>query len=101
MMPHYFNQVKRKKVNGPSAAVIRYDESGGAPTVVAQGSGQLAAKIIELADKHNIHMEEDETLLSSLLDVDLGESVPPQLYSVIAEILILIEEMEKYPGKDF
>ncbi|OCA89015.1 EscU/YscU/HrcU family type III secretion system export apparatus switch protein [Pseudobacillus wudalianchiensis] len=95
MMPKYFNQVSRKRMNGPSAAVIRYDEGSDTPTVVAQGKGQLAAKIIELANKHNIHMEEDESLLSNLLDIDLGDSIPPQLYTAIAEILILIEEMEK------
>ncbi|KIL42983.1 EscU/YscU/HrcU family type III secretion system export apparatus switch protein [Jeotgalibacillus campisalis] len=95
MMPHYFNQAARKKVNGPSAAVIRYDENGGSPSVVAQGSGALGKRIIELAQQHNVHLEEDESLLANLLDIDLGDSIPPQLYSVIAEMLILIEEMEK------
>ncbi|MDG5471597.1 EscU/YscU/HrcU family type III secretion system export apparatus switch protein [Jeotgalibacillus sp. ET6] len=95
MMPHYFNQIARKKTSGPSAAVIRYDENGGAPSVVAQGSGALAQRIIELAQEHNVHLEEDESLLANLLDIDLGDSIPPQLYSVIAEMLILIEEMEK------
>ncbi len=40
-------------------------------------------------------MQEDPGLLENLLDMDLGDNVPPQLYSVIAEILLLIEEMEK------
>lgn len=92
----YFNQKKRKEVNGPSAAVIKYDEkSGSAPQVVAQGKGQVAQQIIELAKKNHIHMQEDSTLVSNLLDMDLGDNVPPQLYSVMAEILLLIEEMEK------
>ncbi|RDI40125.1 EscU/YscU/HrcU family type III secretion system export apparatus switch protein [Falsibacillus pallidus] len=96
MMPHYFNQKNKRAMNGPTAAVIRYDEGeGGSPTVVAQGSGVLAAKIIELAKQHNIQMQEDESLVKHLLDIDLGDNIPPQLYSVIAEILLLIEEMEK------
>ncbi|OMP65809.1 EscU/YscU/HrcU family type III secretion system export apparatus switch protein [Domibacillus epiphyticus] len=89
----YYNQINRRKMNGPSAAVIRYEE-GSAPTVVAQGKGALAAKILELAGQHGIPMEQDSSLLSELLDIDLGDSIPPQLYSVIAEMLILIEEME-------
>jgi flagellar biosynthesis protein len=93
-MMSYYNGIKRRQINGPSAAVIRYDESSdGTPTVVAQGSGSVAAQIIELAKKHNIQMQEDETLVQNLLDIDLGDNVPPQLYAVIAEILILIEEM--------
>lgn len=96
MNRQYFNQKNRKQINGPSAAVIRFDEhAGSSPTVVAQGRGQLAAKIIELAKKHNVQMEEDAVLVQNLLDIDLGDNIPPQLYSVMAEILLMIEEMEK------
>ncbi|WNS75094.1 EscU/YscU/HrcU family type III secretion system export apparatus switch protein [Bacillus sp. DTU_2020_1000418_1_SI_GHA_SEK_038] len=96
MNRQYFNQKNRKQINGPSAAVIRFDEqTGSSPTVVAQGRGQLASKIIELAKKHNVQMEEDAVLVQNLLDIDLGDNIPPQLYSVMAEILLMIEEMEK------
>lgn len=96
MNQQYFNQINRKKLNGPSAAVLRYDEEQGkAPSMIAHGSGQVARKIIELAQQNNIHMQEDSSLVANLLDVDLGDGVPPQLYAVIAEIFILIEEMEK------
>lgn len=92
----YYNHKKRKDINGPQAAVIRYDEENGkAPIVVASGKGQVAQQIIELAQKNNIHMQEDSSLVANLLDMDLGENIPPQLYSVMAEILLLIEEMEK------
>ncbi|RDE36294.1 flagellar biosynthesis protein FlhS [Parageobacillus thermoglucosidasius] len=96
MIQKYFNQKKRKEINGPTAAVIRYDEeTGKSPTVVAQGTGYVAKKIIELAKQHNVHIQEDPLLVQNLLDLDLGDSIPPQLYAVIAEILILIEEIEK------
>jgi flagellar biosynthesis protein len=92
----YFNQKKRKIINGPSAAVIKYDEAQGkAPSIVAQGTGQVAQRIIEMAKQNNIRLQEDTTLVQNLLDVDLGDSVPPQLYGVIAEIFILLEEIDK------
>ncbi|WP_394234947.1 EscU/YscU/HrcU family type III secretion system export apparatus switch protein [Niallia oryzisoli] len=92
----YYNQKKRKDINGPQAAVIKYDEENGkSPIVVASGKGQVAQQIIELAQKNNIHMQEDSSLVANLLDMDLGDNIPPQLYSVMAEILLLIEEMEK------
>ncbi|UTR09508.1 EscU/YscU/HrcU family type III secretion system export apparatus switch protein [Evansella sp. LMS18] len=91
----HFNHIKRRAERGPSAAAIRYDEQAGEqPKLVAQGSGAVAEKIIELASKEGIPLEEDADLLSVLLDIDLGENVPPQLYSVMAEILLLIQEME-------
>ncbi len=95
-MNHYFfNSKKRKQVNGPSAAVIKYDqESGKVPTVVAQGTGYVAQKIIEAAKQNHIHLQEDSALIENLLQIDLGDSVPPQLYEVIAEIFVLLEKIE-------
>lgn len=96
MRTQYFNQKNRKQINGPSAAVLRFNEQEDkAPIVVAQGRGQLAQKIIELAKQHDVKMEEDSSLVQNLLDIDLGDNIPPQLYSVMAEILLMIEEMEK------
>jgi flagellar biosynthesis protein len=92
----FSNQIKRKNLNGQAAAVIRYNEdSGQAPTVVAQGKGDVARQIMSLAQQHEIPMQEDHSLIGELLDMDLGESIPPQLYAVMAEILLLIEELEK------
>jgi flagellar biosynthesis protein len=91
----YFNQKRKKERNGPSAAVIRYEEGDRAPTVVAHGRGYVAEKIIELAKQNHIPIEEDVSLVQQLLDIDLGENIPPQLYAVIAEILVLIEKIEK------
>ncbi|EZP75133.1 hypothetical protein H839_16573 [Parageobacillus genomosp. 1] len=91
----YFNQKRKKEQNGPSAAVIRYEEGDRAPTVVAHGRGYVAEKIIELAKQNHIPIEEDVSLVQQLLDIDLGENIPPQLYAVIAEILVLIQKIEK------
>ncbi|WP_413380226.1 EscU/YscU/HrcU family type III secretion system export apparatus switch protein [Alkalihalobacillus sp. 1P02AB] len=92
----YINQTKRQKHNGKSVAVIRYDEQNqDAPRVVAQGRGQIANQILDMAKEHNIEMQEDSHLLANLLEVDLGEQIPPQLYSVMAEILLMIERMER------
>ncbi|MFB4164633.1 EscU/YscU/HrcU family type III secretion system export apparatus switch protein [Alteribacillus sp. JSM 102045] len=94
MISNYYNHKQRKLKNGPTAAVIKYEE-GDAPKVTVHGRGDVARHILSLAEQNNIHMQEDPGLLENLLDMDLGENVPPQLYSVIAEILLLIEEMEK------
>lgn len=95
MMPKFFNQKRRNELNGPSAAVIRYDaESDRAPTVVAQGRGAIAQQIISMAKQHDIPLQQDASLIGTLIDMDLGDNVPPQLYSVIAEILLMLEEME-------
>lgn len=92
----FVNQLNRKKTNGVSATVIKYEEGvTAAPKVVATGTGHVANKIIEMAKENDIPMQEDPSLIQNLLDLDLGENIPPQLYSVIAEILLLIQEMER------
>ncbi|WP_062046431.1 EscU/YscU/HrcU family type III secretion system export apparatus switch protein [Bacillus sp. JCM 19034] len=91
----HINQKQRRHINGPSAAVIRYDHEDDTPKVVAHGKGQVANQIIEIAKKNNIQMQEDPLLVENLLDMDLGDNIPPQLYTIMAEILLLIEEMEK------
>ena len=96
MVSKHFNHIKRRNINGSSAAVIRYDEENGEePRLVAQGKGLVAQKIIDLANETGIPLEEDAGLLENLLDMDLGDNIPPQLYAVMAEILLLIEEMEQ------
>lgn len=90
------NQNKKKIKSGSMAAALHYDDAdGGAPQVIASGKDLVAKKIIQMARDRSIPIEEDMTLVAELIDMDLGESVPPQLYSVIAEILLLIERMEK------
>lgn len=96
MTGYYFHAKNRKQVNGPSAAVIKYDkETGQIPTVVAQGTGYIAQKIIESAKQNHVQLQEDSTLIENLLQVDLGDSIPPQLYEVIAEVFLLLEKIDE------
>jgi FlhB-like protein len=92
MIHKYFRRPSADAKKEPTrAAVIRYDkEKDNAPVVVAQGRGEVARKIIEKAKESNIALQEDALLLDNLFSLDLGNQVPPQLYQVIAEILLLV-----------
>ncbi|ASI36267.1 MULTISPECIES: EscU/YscU/HrcU family type III secretion system export apparatus switch protein [unclassified Exiguobacterium] len=84
-----------------SAAVLRYDEhSGNAPVVVARATGQAADRILQEARASGVAIEQDTSLLGHLLDLDLGTAIPPQLYDVMAELLLLIEELDHAKGRD-
>ncbi len=92
----YFNQINRKKMNGPSAAVLRNTcENGDSPVVMASGKGELARRILEKAKENDIAIQRDSTLMANLLDVELGDGVPPQLYAVMAEVFLLLEKAEQ------
>lgn len=95
MINKSYNLKKKKEINGPSAAALHYDESNdNGPKLVARGKGEVARRIIEMAQKNNIPLQEDSSLIGNLIDMDLGDNIPPQLYSVIAEVLLLLEELE-------
>ena len=71
------------------AVALQYDRSG-APRVVAKGRGAIGAKIIEVAQAHDIPIEENEVLAGALSNVELGEEIPTELYKAVAEVLIFV-----------
>ena len=71
------------------AVALHYDKTG-APRVVAKGRGCIGAKIIELAQAHDIPIEENEVLAGALSNVELGDEIPAELYKAVAEVLIFV-----------
>jgi flagellar biosynthesis protein len=76
------------------AAALAYDQAG-APKVIAKGSGELARKLIEHAMEYGIPIQKDEVLVEALLQVNLGEEIPAQLYQVVAELLAFIYKLDQ------
>lgn len=79
-----------------TAVALGYDtESGEAPFVIAAGKGVLAEKIIAESMKNNIPQYEDEKLVKSLSKLEIGENVPPELYEVVAQVLLFVDKMDR------
>ncbi|MFZ5775714.1 MAG: EscU/YscU/HrcU family type III secretion system export apparatus switch protein [Thermodesulfobacteriota bacterium] len=73
------------------AVALRYDKSRDtAPKVVAKGAGELAARIIALAEEHGIPIQQDSDLVEILARLDLNREIPPETYLVVAEILAFV-----------
>ena len=71
------------------AAALRYDaESGGAPRVVAAGSGEIAERIIALAQEHGVPIRDDAALAEALARLQLEAEVPEELWAAVAEALV-------------
>ncbi|WKB34873.1 EscU/YscU/HrcU family type III secretion system export apparatus switch protein [Terrilactibacillus sp. S3-3] len=70
-----------------------------APAVVAKGRGNVAKKMIEAAKEHQIPIEEDETLVELLSELQLNEMIPEDLYAAVGEIFAFIYRMDKQAGK--
>ncbi len=80
------------------AVALRYhDGKGGAPRVVAKGTGLIAAKIRKLADENSVATLEAPALARALyFNVDLEREIPVDLYSAVAEVLAWVYQLRNW-----
>ncbi|MGC8653631.1 MAG: flagellar biosynthesis protein FlhB [Candidatus Kryptoniota bacterium] len=83
------------------AVALKYDSKKmAAPKVVAKGKDLLAIKIKEIAMEHNVPIMEDKPLAQVLYKtVDIDETVPPELFRAVAQILAYVYQMKKIKNK--
>ncbi|MDR0233923.1 MAG: EscU/YscU/HrcU family type III secretion system export apparatus switch protein [Zoogloeaceae bacterium] len=76
------------------AVALAYRQSDSAPRVVAKGRGLIAEEIISRAKEHGVYVHESPELLSLLVQVDIDEHIPSQLYLAVAELLAWLYKIE-------
>lgn len=62
-------------------------EGDSAPRVSAKGRGELAQRIADLADEHDVMINEDAALVEVLAQVEVGQEIPQALFVAVAEII--------------
>lgn len=82
-----------------TAIALEYDPQDAAPKIVATGKGIIAEKILEKAKEAAVPIHEDSKLADTLSKLEIGEMIPPELYSVVAEILVFVDAMDKIKAK--
>lgn len=73
---------------------LKYDKNDGAPKVVAKGSGYLADRILGIAKEEDIPVYEDEQLVKNLGKLELGETIPPELFEIVAHIYAFVDRVD-------
>lgn len=81
------------------AVALSYNPVDNAPMVVASGQGAIADRIINKAKESNVPTYVDKGLADTLLKLDIGDYIPPELYGVVAEILVYVDNMDKIKNK--
>ena len=90
-----------RKISSPDggnlrAAVLAYDPlSDGAPRLVAKGHGEVAERMLALANANGLVVHQDAGLLNFLMRVDLEEQIPAELYIAVAAVLTLVWDADK------
>jgi flagellar biosynthesis protein FlhB len=73
------------------AVALRYEPGMSAPEVVAKGRDLLAQKIKQIAYEHGVAVMENKPLAQALYKtVEVGDSIPAQLYQAVAEVLVVV-----------
>ena len=91
--------MKEEKNKIKQAIALSYDPDDDAPKVIASGKGALAERIIEKAQEADVPVHRDDKLADTLSRLDIGDMIPPELYEVVAEILVFVDAMDKIKAK--
>ena len=106
MAENGFNPFQFSKLNqngksdmDKTAVAIAYEPGEAAPKILATGKGKVAEKIIETAKETKVPTYKDNKLASTLSKLQIGDMIPPELYEVVAEILVFVDDMDRMKAK--
>lgn len=88
-----------KKEKKKQAIALSYNPGDMAPSIVATGTGIIADKIIEKAKESDVPLYADSKLADTLSKLEIGDMIPPELYGVVAEILVFVDRLDKIKSK--
>ena len=78
-----------------TAVALAYTPGDAAPKILATGKGTLADRIIETAKEADVPTYKDDKLADTLSRLEIGDMIPPELYEVVAEILVFVNDMDR------
>jgi len=76
------------------ALSYRRDEMN-APQIVAKGADHLAFRIREIAREHHVPIVENKPVARALYKHEIGEEVPEEMFTAVAEILAYVYRLDK------
>lgn len=88
------NNPQQSKIR--KAVALKYEPGErAAPVMVAKGKGHLADLILERAMENGIPVQEDSSLVEVLSKLDIDQEIPPELYTLVAEILSFVYRSDR------
>lgn len=69
------------------AVALKYNaDHDKAPVIIASGYGDVANRIISIAEQNGIPVYRDDSAASLMCMLEVGTAIPPELYEVVAAI---------------
>ena len=67
----------------------------GAPEVTARGRGEIAERIVAVAQEHGVPIKRDPDLLQLLAVARLGDEVPVEVFDAVARLLTFLYDLNQ------
>jgi flagellar biosynthetic protein FlhB len=76
------------------AVALKYDDAEMvAPQIVAKGQRLFAEAIRDMADEYEVPIVRNVPLAWTLIELDVGDEIPEEIYAAVAELLIVVYQM--------
>lgn len=86
------NDIKVRK----KAAALCYPEGFPAPFILCKGTGLLAERMTELAERFKVPVVFNPEAVQILSLQEAGTYIPPETYEVFAAVFAFLKEVEMY-----
>lgn len=77
------------------AVALEYSDPNKLPRVLAHGSGEVAKKIVEVADQNGIPVERDDALTEMLSKVGEGSVITPESFRLVADVICFLYHVDQ------
>ncbi|MDK2798386.1 MAG: flagellar biosynthesis protein [Clostridiales bacterium] len=89
----------KRRTEMKKAAAIKYNMGEHAPKIIASGKGKIAQNIIDKAKENKVPIYQDPELAHMLNLLQIGDEIPPELYEIVAQILVFVSDLDKLKGE--
>ena len=86
-MPGEPKEKGKRQIKRERAIALRYSDTNTAPQIIASGAGEIAKRIKQIAAENNIPIREDESLADMLAKLEVGSTISPESYRLVADII--------------
>jgi len=78
------------------AVALKYEDDGTeAPVVIASGRGEIAEKILQIAQMEKVPVHQDGSLVQVLAELEVDTEIPPELYQAVAQIIAFVWQLDQ------
>lgn len=82
------------------AVAIEYNpKRSQVPQIIAKGKGLVAENILIEGSKQKVPIIENKGLVEDLVHMNIGDDIPEELYRVVSEILVFVNDLDELESR--